>query len=134
MRPVVRGVAHLNVPLPAIFQPFGGNRIQLCVGGVHQRDGRRGRRVVLLRQRFDFDEVEVVAAVLNLLGAFQHAITARGEGDARRQRERLLRGGQREVDAPLVGAELRAETADRVHEQQRVVVLAHDLRDRGSGW
>ena len=46
------------------------------------------------------------------------------------RREGFLRRGEREVNAPVIDAQFRAEeTADRIDQHQRIVILAHDGGD-----
>ena len=79
---------------------------------------------------FQCQEIEIVAAMWNALGAFQQAIADRRKGDPRRQSEGFLARGQRDIDAPIVHAQFRSqEAADGIDEIQGIGVLLDDLPD-----
>src|SRR5581483_5138131 len=108
----------------AVFQTFLVDHVvELLVGGVQQRDVRRGGRIVLQEHFLKFDEVEVVAAIRNLFGAFQRPIRDGSEGQPRRERHRLLGRSQQYVQAQAVEVDLvAAENADRIDQDQRIRV------------
>src|SRR5581483_10992092 len=76
-------------------------------------------------------EVEVVAAIRNLFGAFQRPIRDGSEGQPRRERHRLLGRSQQYVQAQAVEVDLvAAENADRIDQDQRIRVLLDDRNHR----
>ena len=125
-------VAHRSVALPAALDSLAQDVGELRVERVEERERGRGRRLVLRRELLELDDVEVEAAVGDAAGAPEELGRRDAEREARRERERLLRAGEDEVESPLVEAELGAgDAGDAVDEAQRVMPVRELASRRG---
>ena len=107
------------------------NFVALIVQAHDVRNAGRHERLVLLGRLGPLDEVEVVALGRNALGLLDGPLADGGDGEPRRQAERLLHGGEPNVPAELVEVDRLADhAADGVDEDQHVRVLGlHHLAD-----
>ena len=94
------------------------------------RDRRRRRRVVLLGEFLEFGELEIVRPDSRRPRTVEQAPRDGADREPRRKRERLLRAGEDEIDAPGVGLDRSSrQRRDGVDEQKGVGVLADRPRD-----
>ncbi len=134
-RPRAHKLRHLDVTRPAIVQSLGEHVVHLLVQGVDEADRRRGGRLIALVILEHVYEIEVVAPVRNLARPRERALADGSNGEARRQRETLLRAGKGHVHAPGVELDLGAShRGDGIHQHQHVgILLAHHRRDLLNG-
>src|SRR4029077_2650875 len=84
------------------------NLLKLRLQGVNMRDARRARRHPFCLLLFEFDKIEIEAAICDLFGAREGFV---GNGEKRnpwREGERFLRASEHDVDAERVHADLDA--------------------------
>ena len=103
-RPLLGHAGQAAVALGALLSPRPGCR-QLPVGGAQQADGGGGRRDELFRYFSSNRKSKYSRGRSIHLGPLSARSLTAAEGQAGRQRQRLLRRGQADVQAPLVGGE-----------------------------
>ena len=132
---LARGAAEHRMALEHRRQRLVLDHAERHVERPDERDGRRERavgRVLALALQGPLPVEVVVArpAPARVGGDLERALRDRGEREAGRRHERLLRAGHDHVDAPLVGREVdHAEAGDRV-EDAHGAVLGGDLGQR----
>ena len=118
----------------AVVEAFGFDFEQALLEAVEERDARRRRGHALDMVVVELDQVEVVAAVRRLLGAFPGALADGEDRQAGGQGEGLLGTREEDVDAELVLLDLDGrEGADGIGDRDHVGELADHGHDVGDG-
>src|SRR6266542_4363641 len=124
-----RRVREISVPLQDRRLALLGHEPERFLERDEDADRRGGWRRALLELCLVRLEVEVrlrqVGAVVRLPGALAH----RDHRDAGWRAPRLLRGGDEDVDAPLIDLELGTAGAGDAVDDEQAARLAHDLAD-----
>ena len=95
-------------------------------------DARCARRHALLRVFLELVQVKIVAPVVDRRGAVERCLRYGEHAQPGRQRERLLRAGQQQVDAEPVELNLHArERANAVDDKHHVRILGLELGNLG---
>lgn len=128
--PIVDKRVRSRVALVAVCQAFGENIVELRFERVNVRDARGGRGHIVLLVFFEFQEVEVVTAIVLLLRAREPLFGNGKEREAGRQGERLLAAGEKNVDAELIhGNRHSREGRDAVDDECHIGIFPGDGAD-----
>ena len=128
--PVVDEPVETGVASEASVEAFGEDFVEFGFEGVDERDDRRARGHEVFRVFAEFDEVEVVAAVLHGGGAFEGAVAGGEEGHAWWEGEGFLDAEEHDIEAEIIeGDGDRGERADGVGDEEDFRVFSDDLGD-----
>ena len=136
-RPVARELVRLLVSRKTIFEPFGEEIVELGTQRIDVSDARRAGRHALLGVFLELDEVKVITAILGRR-RFGERGGRRGKyRKPRRQRKRLLRSRQEDVNAQFVELDRQCgQRADGVHDKDHFGIFfleRGDLCERRHG-
>ena len=114
----------------AVVEPFSDHLVELMLESINERDARRARRHVLLSIGLEFEQVEIVSAILNGRCTSVSSRASSEQAHARWHRESLLATSEQDVNTERIEVHRHSgERGDRVHDEHHVRELRLKLRD-----